>query len=97
MADYLLILFSFVIYSGVAGAHPHKLGKLDHGQSLENYQIKLDFIPENFTQDWRDSDITLAKKNSTANSDESNKSKKSQNLNAKKQVKKDKDQQQKEH
>ena len=97
MQYWVLILFSFLIYSGVAGAHPHKLGKLGHGQSLENYQIKLDFIQENFTQDWRDSDITLAKKNSTGNSDESSKSKKSQRLDAKKQVKKYKDQQQKEH
>ena len=47
---WVLILFSFVVYSETAGAHPHELGKMDHGQSLENYMLELDFNKEDSTE-----------------------------------------------
>ncbi|SVD39756.1 uncharacterized protein METZ01_LOCUS392610, partial [marine metagenome] len=37
---WILTLFSLVIFIGTAGAHPHELGEMDHGQSLESYQIE---------------------------------------------------------
>ena len=97
MQYWILVLFSIVILSGIAGAHPHELGEMGHGSSLENYQIKLDFTAENVTKDWHNPDITLAKKNSTANSNGNDKSNKSQKFDTRKRVKEDKDRKQKEH
>ena len=65
---WILTLFSLVIFPGTASAHPHELGNIDHGQSLESYQIELDFTTDDLTKDRHNLDITLAKKDSIANS-----------------------------
>ena len=71
---WILVLFSLVIFSGTAGAHPHELGKMGHGPSLENYQIDLDFTTVGTAKRWRDPDITLAKKDQSENRRKSDKS-----------------------
>ena len=71
---WILVLFSLVIFSGTASAHPHELGKMDHGPSLEDYQIGLDFTKSSTTKSWHDPDITLAKKDQSENRRKSDKS-----------------------
>ena len=93
---WILILSSLVIFSGTVGAHPHELGKMDHGQSLESYQIELDFATDESTKSWHDSNITLAKKDQNATSSKSNKSVWTKKLDKLETVKENRDQKQKE-
>lgn len=86
---WILIMFSLLVFSGTAGAHPHELGNVDHGPSLDSYQIGPDFTTA--TKDWHDQNITLAKKNKGKKSDKSIKSKKTDKSNkSKKSIKSDK-------
>ena len=59
---WMLIPFSLLIFSGTANAHPHELGKINHGPSLESYQIGLDFTTDLSTKNWYDPNITIAEK-----------------------------------
>jgi len=93
---WILVLFSIVIFSGTAGAHPHELGKMGHGPSLENYQIDLDFTTVGTAKSWRDPDITLAKKDQIENGSKKDKNVANKKLNKKKKVKEYQDQKQKE-
>ena len=92
---WILVLFSLVIFSGTASAHPHELGKMDHGPSLEDYQIGLDFTKSSTTKSWHDPDITLAKKDQIENGSKKDKNVANKKLNKKK-VKEYQDQKQKE-
>ena len=58
----ILTFFSFFIFSGTAGAHPHELGKMNHGPSLESYQVQLDFTIGGSANRQHDQNITIAKK-----------------------------------
>ena len=60
---WILILCSLFIFSGTAGAHPHKLGKMSHGPSLESYQVDPDFSIGQLLKDWLDPKIMYANKN----------------------------------
>ena len=93
---WILVLFSLVIFSGTASAHPHELGKMDHGPSLEDYQIGLDFTKSSTTKSWHDPDITLAKKDQIENGSKKDKSVANKKLNKQKKVKEYQDQKQKE-
>lgn len=96
-SSYLILLsFSFVIFSGTAGAHPHELGKIDHGPSLESYQVDLDFTTNDSSKSWHYSIITLAKKDKDENSTKIDKSVKLQKLDMRKKIKEKKYQEQKE-
>ena len=57
-----LILCSLFIFSITAAAHPHKLGEMNHGPSLEAYQIELDFSSNHMVQDIAISEIKIADK-----------------------------------
>ena len=92
---WILVLFSLVIFSGTAGAHPHELGKMDHGPSLENYQIDLDFTTAGTAKSWRDPDITLAKKDQSENRRKSDKSVRAKKLDKLKKAKEYENQKQK--
>ena len=59
---WILISCSLFIFSGTAGAHPHELGKMDHGPSLESYQVDTDFSANHLTKDWSEPNIALAAK-----------------------------------
>ena len=71
---WILLSFLFLIFSGTAGAHPHELGKLDHGPSLDSYQVDLDFTINHSTKGWHAPDIILAKKDQSENGSKSDKS-----------------------
>ena len=58
-----LVSFSLFVLSVTANAHPHKSGVIHHGQSLESYQIELDFSSNHWVQDDPGSKIKVAKKN----------------------------------
>ena len=92
---WILVLFSLVIFSGTASAHPHELGKMDHGPSLEDYQIGLDFTKSSTTKSWHDPDITLAKKNQSENRRKSDKSVRAKKLEKLKKAKEYENQKQK--
>ena len=92
---WILVLFSLVIFSGTASAHPHELGKMDHGPSLEDYQIGLDFTKSSTTKSWHDPDITLAKKNQSENRRKSDKSVRAKKLDKLKKAKEYENQKQK--
>jgi ribosomal protein L17 len=91
---WILVLFSLVIFSGTASAHPHELGKMDHGPSLEDYQIGLDFTKSSTTKSWHDPDITLAKKDQSRNRRKSDKSVRAKKLDKLKNGKEGKEQKQ---
>ena len=59
---WILISCSLFIFSGTAGAHPHELGKMNHGPSLESYQINHDFSANRLAKDWSKPNIALATK-----------------------------------
>ena len=58
-----LILCSLFIFSVTASAHPHKAGKINHGPSLENYQIELSFSTEHLIPDGSKPNVKIATKN----------------------------------
>ena len=91
---WILILFSLVIFSGTAGAHPHELGKLDHGPSLDSYQVDLDFTINHSTKGWHAPDIILAKKDQSENGSKSDKSVRDKKLDKLKKGKEGKEQKQ---
>ena len=59
---WIFILFSLVIFTGNAGAHPHELENIDHGPSLGSYMIQLDFTIDDSTKGRHSPNISLAKK-----------------------------------
>ena len=59
----VLVSCSLFVFSITADAHPHKLGEMNHGPSLESYQIELDFSAEHMMPDRSTSNIKLADKN----------------------------------
>ena len=58
-----LVSCSLFVFSITADAHPHKLGEMNHGPSLESYQIELDFSAEHMMPGRSTSNIKLADKN----------------------------------
>ena len=58
-----LVSCSLFVFSITADAHPHKLGEMNHGPSLESYQIELDFSSNHWVQDDPGSNINVAKNN----------------------------------
>ena len=58
-----LVSCSLFVFSITADAHPHKLGEMNHGPSLESYQIELDFSSNRWVQDDPGANIKVAKKN----------------------------------
>ena len=58
-----LVSCSLFVFSITADAHPHKPGEMNHGPSLESYQIELDFSAEHMMPDRSTSNIKLADKN----------------------------------
>ena len=58
-----LVSCSLFVFSITADAHPHKLGEMNHGPSLESYQIELDFSSNHWVQDDPGANIKVAKKN----------------------------------
>ena len=60
LASILCLLF---IFSVTASAHPHKAGKINHGPSLENYQIELSFSTEHLIPDGSKPNVKIAAKN----------------------------------
>ena len=58
-----LVSCSLFVFSITADAHPHKLGEMNHGPSLESYQIELDFSSNRWVQDDPGTNIKVAKKN----------------------------------
>ena len=62
-----LVSCSIFVFSITADAHPHKLGKMNHGPSLESYQIELDFSAAHMVPDRLTSKIKLADKNKDNN------------------------------
>ena len=59
----ILLFFSLVISKGNADAHPHKLGNLNHGPSLESYLTGLDFTIDDSTKGKHAPNIEIARKN----------------------------------
>ena len=93
---WVLLSFFFVIISRTAGAHPHELGKMDHGPSLESYQVNLDFTTNGSTKGGHNPGTTLAQKDQTDDTSKRNKSVRTKELDKLEEVKEDKDQKQKE-
>ena len=60
LASILCLLF---IFSVTASAHPHKSGEINHGPSLENYQIELSFSKEHLMSDGSKPNVKIATKN----------------------------------
>ena len=58
-----LVSCSLFVFSITADAHPHKLGEMNHGPSLESYQIELDFSSNRWVQGDPGANIKVAKKN----------------------------------
>ena len=65
MFNFFLINFSLFIFLVMANAHPHKSGEMDHGPSLENYQIELSFSTKYLMPNGSKSNINIANKNKT--------------------------------
>ena len=59
---FYLALCSLFIFVKNADAHPHKLGEINHGQSLETYNIKIDISDNQNTSDQTIPNIKLADK-----------------------------------
>lgn len=72
---WVLISFTLLFFSGIAGAHPHGLGTVNHGPSLESYQVDFTTATKNSINDPHDPGMTLA--NKSKKSDKSGKSEKS--------------------
>ena len=62
------ILFALLIFVGNASTHPHELGQMKHGPSLEKYQIKIDFTNAGTARIQPSKSIQLADKNRSKNS-----------------------------
>lgn len=60
---FIYISILFVAFKGTAAAHPHELGILNHGPSIENYQVDLDFTKNNSLKILDFKNLLLAKKN----------------------------------
>ena len=58
-----LVSCSLFVFSVNADAHPHKLGVIHNGPSLESYQIEVDFSSNRLVQDDSGANIKVAKKN----------------------------------
>ena len=58
-----LVPCSLFVFLSAADAHPHKLGKVNHGKSLESYQIELDFSVNYMVPDGSTFNTKLANKN----------------------------------
>ena len=60
----LCIIYSILLatFELNVSAHPHKSGKIDHGQSLEKYQIKLNLTNERSTKYLQRPNTSLANK-----------------------------------
>ena len=56
---------SLFIFSVAVSAHPHKSGEMNHGPSLENYQIELSFSTKYLMPDGSKPNINIANKNKT--------------------------------
>ena len=59
---WILISFTLLFFSGIAGAHPHGLGTVNHGPSLESYQVDFTPATKNSINDPHDPGMTLANK-----------------------------------
>ena len=59
---FYLALCSLFIFAKNTDAHPHKLGEINHGQSLETYNIKIDISDKQNTSDQTIPNIKLADK-----------------------------------
>ena len=59
---FYLALFSLFVFAKNTDAHPHKLGEINHGQSLETYNIKIDISDKQNTSDQTIPNIKLADK-----------------------------------
>ena len=68
---------------------------MEHGPSLEDYQIGLDFTKSSTTKSWHDPDITLAKKDQSENRRKSDKSVRAKKLDKLKKAKEYENQKQK--
>ena len=62
MFNFFLINFSLFIFLVMANAHPHKSGEMNHGPSLENYQIELSFSTKYLMPNGSKSNINIANK-----------------------------------
>ena len=62
MFSFFLINFSLFIFLVMANAHPHKSGEMNHGPSLENYQIELSFSTKYLMPNGSKSNINIANK-----------------------------------
>ena len=58
-----LVLCFFFIFSKTADAHPHTLGTINHGPSLETYNIQIDFSSNKTNSGEKRFNIKLADKN----------------------------------
>ena len=88
-----LVSCSLFVFSITADAHPHKLGEMNHGPSLESYQIELDFSSNRWVQDDPSANIKVAKKNKNDKAITGTKPNKSKTIQKNQQIRK----QQKEH
>ena len=61
IAYYILIPCLLFLCLGTASAHPHKSGQSDHGPSLENYLIDLDFTIGNVVKEQKKKIIIFSK------------------------------------
>ena len=57
----ILIPYLLFLFWGTASAHPHKSGQSDHGPSLENYLIDLDFTIGNVVKEQKKKIIIFSK------------------------------------
>jgi hypothetical protein len=57
----ILIPCLLFLFLGTASAHPHKSGQSDHGPSLENYLIDLDFTIGNIVKEQKKKIIIFSK------------------------------------
>ena len=59
---FYLALCSLFVFTKNTDAHPHKLGEINHGQSLETYNIKIDISDNQNTSDQTIPNIKVADK-----------------------------------
>lgn len=60
-----LISCSLFVFSVTVDAHPHKSSLINHGPSLESYQIELDFSSNHLIHGGATSNIKIADKKKT--------------------------------
>ena len=60
---FYLALCSLFVFAKNTDAHPHKLGEMNHGQSLATYNIKIDFSDNQNISNKTIANIKLADKN----------------------------------